>query len=194
VDPPDPIRVALMVGDLFDSLGIPYLVGGSIASSILGEPRSTDDVDVVAAMAQAAAAVVDRLQREFFVQEDAVREAVERHESFNAIHRELMLKVDVFVMSEDDFHREAMKRRRSVLVTTDPPRSLFVSSAEDTVLQKLLWYRLGGEVSEKQWRDVKGVLKVQRGRLDGAYLDRWARTLGLEDLFSRVLEESGGPR
>ena len=84
-----------------------------------------------------------------------------------------------------------MERRRPAALSEEPVRRVYVSSPEDLILRKLVWYRDGGGVSDRQWRDVLGVLKVQSERLDLAYLGRWAERLGLSDLLSRAVDEAG---
>lgn len=189
---PDPIRVTIRVAEILEGLGVPYLVGGSIASSIFGEPRSTDDVDIVADLRpEHVQPFVSAMAGEFYIDEGAVRQAVQDRASFNVIHLEAIQKVDIFVLSNHPLNREEMRRRCQVVVTPDPEQSLYLATAEDIVLQKLEWYRLGGGVSDRQWRDLLGVLKVQAERLDHAYLRHWADALGIADLLKQALREAG---
>jgi hypothetical protein len=190
--PSDPIRVLLEIAAALDGVGVDYLLGGSLASSVLGEPRSTADIDLAVALREAAIPdLVRALEPTFFVDPESVREAVRRRASFNVLHRETMMKVDLFVLSGSAFDREQMQRRLLLSVSPDSKQLVAVSSAEDLVLRKLAWYREGGGVSDRQWRDVLGVLKVQRGRVDLAYLMRWAAELHLRDLLERALTEAG---
>jgi hypothetical protein len=185
--------VLLEVAAAFDRLGVEYVLGGSLASSVLGEPRATVDIDLAIALREASIpALVDALEPGFFVDPEAVRRAVRHGTSVNMLHRDTMLKVDLFVLGDAAFDREQLRRRVHIAVSTDTSQLVAVSSPEDLVLRKLGRYRTGGGVSDRQWRDVLGVLKVQRGRLDLAHLRRWSRTLGLDDLLERALEESGG--
>lgn len=181
----------LEVAGTLDRLGIEYLLGGSLASSVLGEPRSTVDIDLAVHLREARLRdFVRELEPAFFVDDEAAREAVRRRASFNILHRETMLKVDVFVLGDDAFDREQMRRRVFVSASPDSDRNIAVSSAEDLVLRKLAWYRAGDGVSDRQWRDVLGILKVQRGRMDLAYLRSWGARLGLQDLVERATSEA----
>src|SRR5207245_4722803 len=103
---------------------------------------------------------------------------------------ETMTQVYVCVAWRTPFAQSQFSRRQRKAVGEVKPVELFCASPEDTVLAKLDWYRLGGGVSDRQWRDLLGVLKVQGARLDGGYLDRWAAELGLEDLLQRALREA----
>ncbi len=189
---PDPIAVALVVAEVLEQLGVPYLIGGSVASSVWGEPRATEDVDMVADLRKEhVARLVAALQDEFYIAEEAVRQAVERGTCFNVIHLKRIQKVDVFVAQQDGLGREEMRRRQRIPLAANPDRSAFLATPEDTVLQKLAWYRKGDEASDRQWRDVLGVLKVQAGRLDRPYLLHWARESGLETLLRRAMTETG---
>ena len=101
-----------------------------------------------------------------------------------------MFKVDVFINKHRRFDQEQFLRRQLQVVAYEPERKVYVTTAEDIILAKLEWYRLGGEISDRQWRDVLGVLKVQAGRLDLDYLRQWAAELKVADLLQRTLKES----
>jgi hypothetical protein len=186
------LEVTLRVVSVLERLGAPYLVGGSIASSLHGFPRATQDVDVVADLRmEHVPAFMDALRHDFYVDETAVRDAVTRRASFNVIHLETMFKVDIFVAGDDVPTRHELARRQRYTLPLDPPREIVVASPEDIVIQKLYWFRLGDGVSERQWLDVKGVLKVRGGTLDRAYMRELAQRMGVLDLLDRVLEEAG---
>lgn len=188
-----PTEVVVAVVGLLDGLGIPYYVGGSVAAAAYGEPRTTADVDIVVSLGPDQIEPLARaLEKDFYVSREAMREAVRDRRSFNAIHLATVSKVDVFVLGNDPFDQEEFRRR----VPRDLPgaegASVVFKTAEDTVLRKLQWYRLGGEVSEQQWRDVLGVLIVSRDHLDNAYMDRWAAHLGVSDLLEKARGETRG--
>lgn len=184
----DPILVVAKLARVFDSLGIPYVVGGSLASSVYGIPRATQDVDLVADIGLAdVAAMVAALGREFYLDAEAMRHAVRRRSSFNIVHLETMFKADVFVFRGDAWSREEMTRARvERLDTPDGEVTVRFASPEDTLLHKLVRYKLGNQVSDRQWSDVLGMLRVQGDALDGEYLDRWAPSLEVSQLLARA--------
>ena len=190
----DPVSVALSVAQILEGCGLRYLVGGSLASSMSGEPRSTLDVDIVVAMtASDVGQVTDALRGEFDVDEQAVARAVRERSSVNVFHRASAIKVDLFIMGGSPLDDEQMNRRQRIQVTTEPDRSLYAYTPEDILLQKLRWFRKGHEISDRQWRDVLGILLVQGDALDRMYLRERAERLGLSDLLARA-ETSVGRR
>jgi hypothetical protein len=187
----DPIAVALLVADVLETLGLRYTVGGSLASSMSGEPRSTLDVDMVVAIREAEVApLIAALGAEFYVSEDALRRAVRERSAANLIHHRTSIKIDLFVMGSTPLDESQLDRRRRVQVSSNPDRFLYVHPPEDILLQKLRWYRLGGETSDRQWRDVLGIVRVQGNRLDREYLEHAASRIGADDLLRRALDES----
>lgn len=187
----EPLAVTLLVVQVLDDLGVPYFIGGSLASAVHGVVRTTMDVDLVAALESGhVAPFIDRLGEAFYADEGMIRDAVNRHSSFNVIHLESMFKVDVFVYKGRPFERIQFERRTLQSLSQDPLRTAYVTTAEDIILAKLEWYRQGGEISERQWRDVLNVVKVQGEALDVDYLRHWAMQLRVGDLLERVLEEA----
>jgi hypothetical protein len=181
----DPLAVAVKVVDALEALGVAYTIGGSIASSIAGEPRSTLDIDVVAALDEAhVAPLVAALHGEFYADADALRRAVRERRSTNFVHQDSQLKVDVFVAGGTALDFQQLGRRRAVDVAG---RTLFVHPPEDILLQKLRWFRLGGETSDRQWRDIVGIVRVQGSQLDVPYLRLNGPVLDVADLVERAL-------
>jgi hypothetical protein len=186
--PFDPIAIALSVTRQLDALGIVHTIGGSIASSFAGEPRSTLDIDIVAAINEAhVPALVATLSSEFYVDEDALHRAVRERSTTNLIHHDSQLKVDLFVAGGTPLDDQQLERRQAVEV--EPGRTLHIHPPEDILLQKLRWYRKGGEVSDRQWRDIIGIVRVQAERLDRGYLVAHAPVLGVADLLTQALRE-----
>ena len=181
----DPIAVALDVGAHLDAIGIDWVVGGSIASSVHGEPRATQDIDMVVSLrAPQVKPLATMLSRDYYVDRDAMGEAVKTSTSFNAVHFSSAIKVDFFVAGDDAFEAERLARRQLIQM---PNGVLYVDTAEHTMLRKLEWYRRGGESSERQWRDVQAIIRIQGDRLDQERLLLWAERLGVADLLQRIL-------
>jgi len=184
-------RVTLLVTRAFEQLGVTYAIGGSLASSLHGVMRSTLDVDIVADMhIEHIPPLVAALSKEFYADDEMMRDAIEHQSSFNLIHYATAFKVDVFIQKPRAFDRAQLERRRTSVITIDPEQSVYVTSPEDVILSKLEWYRMGGEVSDRQWRDILGVLKTRAGDLDVDYLHKWAKELKVSDLLERALTDS----
>jgi len=184
------MAVTLVVTEVLESLDVPYVIGGSLASALHGVMRATMDVDVLADLhREHVEPLAQALGDGFYADVEAMRDAVRLHSSFNLIHLETMFKVDIFVAKPRAFDRSQLSRRQLHVLSEEPERRAYVASAEDIVLAKLEWYRMGGEVSDRQWRDVVGVIKVQEGRLDRGYLKQMADQLGVADLLARALGE-----
>ena len=183
----DPIAVAQSVVRVLDALGIAHTIGGSIASSFAGEPRSTIDIDFVVALDEARVqALVDALSGDFYADAEALRRAVRARTSANLIHQRTMLKVDLFVAGGTPLDAQQLARRRAVRLESGV--TIHIHPPEDILLQKLRWYRLGGEVSDRQWRDVLAIVRVQGEQLDRDYLRVNAPILDVADLLTRALE------
>ena len=187
---PEAVHVMMLVVAVFERLQTPYFIGGSMASALYGVARSTLDADMVAEIhLSQVGALVKTLGNDFYADEEMIRDAIRHHGSFNLIHLTTMFKVDVFIRKERPFDRIQFQRRVEQLFATNPDQKAFMTTAEDIILAKLEWYRLGNEISDRQWRDILGVLKVQAGRLDWAYLNQWAVELKVADLLQRALKE-----
>lgn len=177
--------------EAFEQLGIEYHIGGSVASSAHGIIRATIDADLVAVLKyEYIRPLVKLLENSYYIDADAVRDAIRRKSSFNAIHLDTMLKVDVFIPKARLFDQEELHRvQLKPLVQHERP--FYIASPEGTILNKLEWYKMGGGVSDRQWNDILGVLKVQGTNLDMAYLQRWAKALDVAELLQRALVDAG---
>lgn len=188
---PEAVHVLMLVTKSFEYLQIPYLVGGSMASALYGVARSTLDADIVADIRlEQVRELVAALGADFYADDEMISSAIEHRSSFNLIHLNTMFKVDVFIRKDRPFDQSQLDRRVEQVLATNPEQKAFIATAEDTILAKLEWYRMGGEVSDRQWRDILGVLKVQASRLDLDYLQNWADNLTVADLLQRALKES----
>jgi hypothetical protein len=174
-----------------DSLGIAYALGGSLASSIYGLTRLTADADItVEPFPGKEEQLANCFGPQYYVSVDAIQRAIRDRSSFNIINTYVGFKVDVFIKKERPYEESLMRRRVSFHSPDLPDRPIKLVSPEDVLLLKLEWYRKGGEVSERQWLDVLGVLRTQAERLDMAYLDYWASDLGVSDLLELARAEA----
>ena len=190
--PPDILAVAAALARAFDHAGIRYFLGGSLASSCQGEPRATNAVDFVVAMSEPdVAPFAEALGEDFLVDAPALRRAVRERRSRNLIHLPTFTKVDLVMQGAGAYGASEFERRERVEVRQG--EALFLKRPEDSVLRKLLWYREGGGVSDRQWRDVIGVLRHSAALLDPGYLDHWARELALDGLLGKARREAADP-
>jgi hypothetical protein len=188
---PEILAVLAPIVEALEELGVAYHIGGSVASSVYGIPRLTIDADLVADLRlEHVRPLVKQLEVEYYIDADAVRDAIRRRSSFNAIHLDTILKFTVFIPKTRPFDQEELRRIRQE-VLAEGTRPFYMASPEDTILNKLEWYRMGGEVSTSQWNDILGVLKVQGTALDMAYMQRWTKALQVTDLLERALVEAG---
>ena len=184
----DPVALAVQVGARLDPIGVDWVIGGSLASSVHGEPRATLDVDMVVDLrTRQVKPLWEALRRDYYIDADEMLAAVKEASSFNAVHFATAIKVDFFIASDDPFEAERLANRQRVELSAGV---LYVDTAEHTLLRKLEWYRRGGEVSERQWRDVQAIARIQGERLDRDRLHLWAGRLGVSDLLQRVLAET----
>lgn len=184
----DPIEVAADAGARLDALGVAWVIGGSIASSVHGEARSTQDVDMVVALLERhVTPFAKTMGREYYVDTDAMRLAVRSGASFNAVHFASSIKVDFFVAGDDPFEAERLRSRQRIEM---PNAVLYVDTAEHTLLRKLEWYRRGGAVSERQWPDVQAIAGIQGESLHQEHLRLWAGRMGVTDLLERVMRDA----
>lgn len=189
-DPDEVARAVAALGDVLDGLAVTWAVGGSIASAVYGEPRSTNDVDIVATLSEAQVReLVAKLGDDYYADLDAAVDAARRHGSFNVIDKRGFIKIDIFVPARGPLGAGQLDRRCELPVFPQA-RPISVLGPEDTVLQKLRWYRMGGEVSDRQWRDIVAVLRNRKGRLDEKYLDESAAGGDLTDLLSRARRDA----
>jgi hypothetical protein len=187
------LDVALRVAAAIEAVGGAYFVGGSLASSLQGEPRATNDVDMVLELPLGRVRdFIAKLGSDFEVDVDALRTALRTGGTCNVFFLPWLTKVDLFAVGPAPYDELEFGRRRKIVVR-EPDTTLFVKSPEDTVLRKLWWYRQGGETSERQWRDVVQVLRFSGETMETGYLARWAGELGIADLLTQATTEAASP-
>ncbi len=173
--------------DVLESQSLTYMVVGSFASSTYGEPRLTNDIDIVVTL---RADAVDRLCRafpapEFYASPAAAREAVQVHGQFNVIHPSSGNKIDFMIARDDAWGRSQLSRRCRQPILAD--RETFVAAPEDIILAKLLYYQVGQ--SEKHLRDIAAMFQVSGDEIDKTYIDRWAAQLAVTQEWETVLNQ-----
>lgn len=200
-----PTEVLLRMTDVLEALGVLYCVGGSFASSAYGEPRATRDADILVALTtRHAAALVARLEPDFFVQLDALQDAIAlaptlrddplHRATVNLIHRASFFRIDLFVASGRPYEQAQFARRVPQTIAINPERYAYFVSPEDIVLIKLEWYRMAQGVLDRQWADVLAVLATQGNVLDMQYMREWAAKLALSELLEAASRGGSPPQ
>jgi hypothetical protein len=176
---------------VFDELKILYYIGGSIASSAYGTARSTLDVDLITNLLPLhVKPLTKKLKDEYYIDSQMITNAIETKSSFNLLHLKSMLKIDVFILKDRTYsYKEFERKIKDKLEEDEKTISIYLCSPEDIILNKLEWYKLGGEMSERQWSDILGVIKVQNEKLDIEYLKRWSKQLQIFDLLLKSFSE-----
>jgi hypothetical protein len=185
-------QAAADAASLFERLGVRYILSGGVAAIVYGEPRSTLDVDFAVHMdAEQARRLLALAGDEFIVSPDSAMEAARGSSMFTMIHTASFMKVDVHVVPRSGIHKEEIERGRWQRLGPDHPDDVRIVTPEDLVLQKLRWYLEAGGVSDKQWRDVIGILKMRGHSLDFDYVRKWAPVLGVSEQLDRALAAAG---
>lgn len=187
---PDELRTTLIaLRDALDDLSVMWAIGGSLASAAYGEPRATNDVDIVATLdARSARTLTERLCNDFYADAEMALDAVRRRTSFNVIDERSFIKVDLFVPAPGAMGEGQLNRRRHIELM--PGLALPVLGPEDVILQKLRRFDMTGRTSERQWRDLLSVLRAQD--LDQVYLHSTAGIAGLSSLLDEARAEVRG--
>jgi hypothetical protein len=187
--------VLRLLTERLQHMGAVYFIGGSVATAVLGSPRMTRDIDIVVVLHQGNVnTFATTMEPEFFVDVDlayaAIHSAETEDAAFNILHLPTMFKVDVFIHRSSEWQNNALQRRQEVVFGEEPETfSVYIASPEDMILQKLRWYRLTGERSDRQWNDVQGVL-LEQTEIDLDYLRRFSEEAGVTDLLERALQEA----
>jgi hypothetical protein len=191
----DPEEALLRLLEGLDRLDMPYMVGGTAASSVHGVWRATNDIDsVVLLTSERIDDFIEEFAADFYVDKDQILQALRFRRAFNIIHLTSAYKFDIFPLTDDRFQQQQFARRRyeNAAVFGGQSIEIAVATPEDVILSKLVWYKKGGQVSDQQWNDILGVVTMQQQSLDRAYMQEWARHLSVEDLLEAALTERHG--
>mgnify|MGYP006286919675 CR=1 FL=1 len=185
---PDELAVIKQFTDVLDQLHINYAIGGSMASSIYGTVRFTQDADItIAHCPDKSHLLYNLLHDDFYISEDAMQQAFNSYASFNIIHLATAFKIDIFIQNPETFEKNLIDRRQELQLSEKLKKKFSIVSPEDIILLKLKWYKIGNCQSDRQWIDIAGVIEVQKDKLDIEYLEDWAVKLGVEDLLEKAL-------
>lgn len=176
-------EIILEIAHSLEDAGIPYMLAGSVASSLLGEPRGSQDADIVIDSGLGQLEIfLDALGEAYFISREDVQEALRYRSMFNVIHIGEAYKVDLIVRKDRSYSREELRRWIRVPFGD---RAIWIAAPEDAILSKLEWAARSGP--ERQFRDALGVARVNRNALDREYLRKWADELSVADDLERLL-------
>ena len=161
---PDILTALTPVTEAFEQLSIPYYIGGSVASSLYGMARSTMDVDIVADIKKNYVSKLrDKLDEKYYIDEDMIIGAIENSSSFNLIHLETAIKIDVFIYKDEPHQRKAIERKVKDKFDEELDYECYFSSPEDIIIAKFQWFELGNRTSQLQWLDILGGFPAETG-------------------------------
>lgn len=176
--------------EAFDNFGIAYYIGGSVASSVYGKRRTTRDVDIIADVhVKHVQALVTLLKNVYYIDGDRIRDAIRHHSSFAVLHNETGIKVDIFILKLDTFSQQEMARARKEFLEEET-RLFYLASPEDIILSKLVWWKMGGRSSQRQWNDIVEVIKKQATNLEVEYLQESAQLINVTDSLVKALTDA----
>ncbi len=178
-------ELLLYVVECLEKLKIRYLITGSVAAMAYGEPRLTNDIDIVAEIdLNHAQRVKDCFPEvDFYLEIESIKKAIRQRHQFNIIHPSSGLKIDVMIPDQDSFNRSRFGRTKRLNISETS--SAEFAAPEDVIIKKLEYYQKGG--SDKHLRDIVGMMKISESLIDVAYLNDWTERLGLSDLWKSVL-------
>ena len=189
---PDILAALTPVVEAFDQLSIPYYIGGSVANSVYGMARATMGVDIIADVKEYHVSKLKQLlEALYYIEEDMIIGAIKTSSSFNLIHFDTAFKIDIFIYKDEPHQRNAIKRKVKVKFDKESDFEYYFSVPEDIIIAKLQWFEQGNKVSERQWLDIIGVIKVQGENLDIGYLEAWSKKIGLFIMLKKAFHEGG---
>ena len=187
---PENIQILDNVTEILEKLKIKYAIGGSMASSLYGTVRFTEDADItIEPFGASAEKLLQAFGRDYYISAEAMYNALKNHNSFNIIHIESAFKIDIFICKDEDFEKQLFARTNRIKLSDSPDKLFSVVSPEDIILLKLKWYHDSNCVSEKQWNDILGVLQTQGEKLDTNYLRTWSVKLNIDTLLTKAIAE-----
>jgi hypothetical protein len=185
-----PYELLELIVEILNHLGIPYLVTGSVAAMAYGEPRLTNDIDIVAAIEYRH---VDGLlaafpSEQFYISEESIRDAIRYRKQFNIIHPASGLKADIIIRENTPFNESRFSRIRRIKAGEN--YEAYFAAPEDVIIMKMYYYKEGG--SEKHLRDISGIMKISGSEIDSAYVSLWAQKLNLSEIWDLILKKLEG--